>query len=276
MFWNFLVYWFHFGSATWGLLLPLATPTGVDFRDGLYQPALDFSTAHSGWPPLTLLLGRPFTLFSFSTGYAIQVVVLVALALAAIALSAVLARRALGTSDDAAGRDPPVASRLFGRRVTAAQIAVVAGLWLLTSYGFMYEIERGNIDLYALFFALLAVWLMLKLRAVAVVAGGRRSPSRHQPEAVSRRTSRAALLAVSLEGGGAGGGDERRAAAGRRARQRAGHDHRPVRHPVERAGAVVGQPFSVGAGQRAAPAVRLAQPRSSTCRCCSCRWRSGS
>ncbi len=36
-------------------------------------------------------------------------------------------------------------------------------MWLLTSAGFIYEIERGNIDLYALFFALLAVWLMLRL-----------------------------------------------------------------------------------------------------------------
>ena len=47
--------------------------------------------------------------------------------------------------------------------MTAPQIGVVAGVWLMTSYGFMYEVERGNIDLYALFFALLSVWLMLRL-----------------------------------------------------------------------------------------------------------------
>ena len=66
--WNFLVYWFRFGSATWGLLLPLAKPTGIDFRDGLYDPAAAFTTAHSGWPPLTLLLGRPFTLLGLLDG----------------------------------------------------------------------------------------------------------------------------------------------------------------------------------------------------------------
>ena len=93
VFWNFLIYWVRFGSATWGLLLPLAKPTGIDFRDGLYQPALAFSTAHSGWPPLTLLLGKVFTLFSFSTGHAIQVVVLVMMAIAVVVLSAVLAGR---------------------------------------------------------------------------------------------------------------------------------------------------------------------------------------
>lgn len=151
--WNFLVYWFRFGSATWGLLLPLAKPTGIDFRDGLYNPALAFSTHGSGWPPLTLLLGRPFTLLDFSTAYAVQVVILVVLAVAAAVLSAKLALKAVC--------DPDLSGD--GRRVDAKQLALVSGFWLMTSYGFMYEVERGNIDLYALFFALLSVWLMLRL-----------------------------------------------------------------------------------------------------------------
>jgi len=151
--WNFLVYWFRFGSATWGLLLPLAKPTGLDFRDGLYDPASAFTTARSGWPPLTLLLGRPFTLLDFSTGYAVQVAVLVALAVAAAILSAKLAMKA--------AFDPDLSGQ--GRRIHVTQLALVLGFWLLTSYGFMYEVERGNIDLYALFFALLSVWLMLRL-----------------------------------------------------------------------------------------------------------------
>ena len=167
-FWNFLVYWVHFGSATWSLLLPLAKPTGVDFRDGLYQPAMDFTTARSGWPPLTLLLGRPFTLFGFSTGYAIQVVLLVALALASTALSAILAWNGLRGSGVEVDSNDGAPSRwqrgsVVVGRLGAWQIGLVVGLWLLTSYGLMYEIERGNIDIYALFFALLSVWLMLKL-----------------------------------------------------------------------------------------------------------------
>ena len=169
VFWNFLVYWVRFGSATWGLLLPLARPTGIDFRDGLYDPALAFSTAKSAWPPLTLLLGRAFTLFSFSTAHVIQIVVLVLLAIAGVVLSAVLAGKAIRTPPvppDGALRPEPVrgawTAALLGR-VTPLQIGIVAGLWLMTSYGFMYEVERGNIDLYALFFALLAVWLMLRL-----------------------------------------------------------------------------------------------------------------
>ena len=34
---------------------------------------------------------------------------------------------------------------------------------MITSYGFMYELQRGNVNLFALFFSLLAVWLMLRL-----------------------------------------------------------------------------------------------------------------
>ena len=88
------VYSLKFGNAVWGMLLPRARPLGVDFRDGLYDPARAFTTVHSGWPPLTLLLGRPFTLLGFSTGYAVQVGILVALRSVAVVLSARLAVKA--------------------------------------------------------------------------------------------------------------------------------------------------------------------------------------
>ena len=155
--WNFLVYSFKFGNGVWGVLIALAHPTGIDFRDGLYNPALAFSTAHSGWPPLSLLLGRPFTLVSFSTGYVIQVCILVALAVVATALSAALGVKTVCVPDRSGQ----------GRRVDAPLLALVMGLWLLTSYGFMYEVERGNIDLYALVFSLLSVWLMIRSRGSA-------------------------------------------------------------------------------------------------------------
>ena len=150
--WNFLVYALKFDNAVWGLLLPLAHPTGIDFRDGLYAPARAFSTARSGWPPLTLFLGRPFTWVSFSTGYAVQVCLLVACAVAAAILSAGLAVKAAFPHE---GSRP-------GRAVDAPLLAFVMGLWLVTSYGFMYEIERGNIDLYALALSLLSIWLMIR------------------------------------------------------------------------------------------------------------------
>ena len=150
--WDFLAQWLRWRSAVWGILLPLAHPTGLDFRDGLYDPARSFSTAGSGWPPLTLLLGRPFTLVSFSTGYAIQACILVAIAIAAAVLSAQLAAKAVCVPDESGQ----------GRKLDVRTIALVMGFWLMTSYGFMFEVERGNIDLYALVFSLASVWLMIR------------------------------------------------------------------------------------------------------------------
>ena len=158
--WNFLAQWLRWGSAVWAILLPLAHPAGLDFRDGLYDPARSFTTAHSGWPPLTLLLGRPFTLLSFSTAYALQVCLLVAFAAAAAVLSGQLAAKAVCAADESGQ----------GRRVDARMLALVMGFWLMTSYGFMFEVERGNIDLYALVFSLASVWLMIRFPRSAWLA----------------------------------------------------------------------------------------------------------
>jgi len=140
------------GEGGWPEILPLIHPAGVDFRDGLYDPAAAFSSAHSAWPPLTLVLGRPFTLVSATSGYLIQVAMLVVLAVAVTFLSAKLAMKAVAR--------PALAGQ--EQSTTATRVFVVMGLWLVTSYGFLFEFERGNLDLYALFFSLMSVWLLLR------------------------------------------------------------------------------------------------------------------
>jgi hypothetical protein len=92
---------------------------------------------------------------SLSTAYAIQVCILVACALAATILSAQLALKVAGGPD----QNRPQ------RALDTPLLALVMGLWLLTSYGFMYAVERGNIDLYALVLSLLALSLMLRSRS---------------------------------------------------------------------------------------------------------------
>jgi hypothetical protein len=163
--WNVLTYSFKFHNGVWSVLIPRIHPVGVDFRDGLYRPAAIFSTAHSGWPPLTLLLGKPFTLVSLSTGYAIQAALLVACALGATVLSAKLAMKVAGAPQPEGYAGAPLPGAVRERALDAPLLALVMGLWLFTSYGFMYEVERGNIDLYALVLSLLAVWAMLRARS---------------------------------------------------------------------------------------------------------------
>jgi len=150
--WNICAYSLKFGRDVWSVIVSLSHPAGADFRDGLYDPARAFTTVHSGWPPLSLYLGKPFTLVGLTTGYQIQVVILVGLAIASAWLSARLALRAVGERPAAHG----------GRRLETSLVAGVCGLWLLTSYGFFYEIDRGNIDLYALALTLLALWLTVR------------------------------------------------------------------------------------------------------------------
>ena len=167
--WNVLVYSCKLGRDVLSVLVPVRHPTGLDFRDGLYLPGKAFSNAGSGWPPFTLWVGRAFTAVSLSTGYAIQFCVLVGFAAAAAVLCALLARGAVAGAD-LVGR-PDVARDSVGGvaqgvtdrpAVDTWQLGLLGGLWLFTSSGFLYEMERGQIDLYALFFAVLAVWLVVR------------------------------------------------------------------------------------------------------------------
>jgi hypothetical protein len=133
-------------------MIPWVGPAGADFRDGLYNPAAVFSTAKSAWPPLTLVLGRPFTLLGRSSGYIAQVVLLGIMGIASAALSASIAMRA------ARGSSP----QTHGVGRSARRMFFLLAFWLVTSYGFMLELERGQMNLYATFFLLASVWCLLQ------------------------------------------------------------------------------------------------------------------
>lgn len=165
-FWNFVVYWIKVGADTWGILIPLAKPMGIDFRDGLYEPARAFTTATSGWPPFTLIVGKPFTLLPFGAAHAVELVLLAVAAAASVVLCALLAVRVVQGHESSLTARSTAGELREDQPVDALRLGVVAAVWLVTSVGFIFEMERGNIDLFALFFGLLAVWLML----------GRRSP----------------------------------------------------------------------------------------------------
>ena len=152
---NLVVLWLVFRWDFWDQILPPSPVWGLDFRDGLYAPAQAFSVAGSGWPPLTLLLGRPFTLLPLQNAYGVQVVLVACAAVGSALLSALLAVRVVA---------PGVASDRFGRGAVDAQsLGVALSCWMVTSYGFLYELWRGNVNLYALLFSLLAVWLAMRL-----------------------------------------------------------------------------------------------------------------
>jgi hypothetical protein len=152
---NLVLVWIIARWDIWNQLVPPTPIWGLDFRDGLYTPGANFSVATSGWPPLTLFIGRAFTLLPVHSAYGVQVAILAGAAVGSAILSALLAVLVVP-------RD--VLAHRFGSGVLDVQsLGVVLGCWLLTSYGFMYELWRGNINVYALVLSLLAVWLAIRL-----------------------------------------------------------------------------------------------------------------
>ena len=84
----------------------------------LYDPAKAFSVARSGWPPISVIVGWPFTLMEWSSAYAVEVVLIAAAAVGSAILSAVLAVRAAGPGSARAkvgGRGPVDAQSLADR-----------------------------------------------------------------------------------------------------------------------------------------------------------------
>jgi hypothetical protein len=162
--WNFLAYACKLGRGAFALLLPLVHPTGIDWRVGILAAGKSFSNAYSGYPPLTLWVGKAFTAVNPSAGYVIQVCLLAGFAVGSAVLCALLARAWLSDAQESRLGDAMSSNEAerLGQPFGARQLGLLGGLWLVTSYGFMFEIERGQLDLYALFFALLAVWLLLR------------------------------------------------------------------------------------------------------------------
>ena len=162
--WNSLVYAFKFGRGVFAILLPLVHPTGIDWRVGIVAAGKSFSLANSGYPPFTLWVGRAFTAVSPSTAYAIQVCLLAGFAVGSALLCGLLGRAWHSAAPELrlSGAMTSSEGDRLRRPFEAWQLGLLGGLWLATSYGFMFEVERGQLDLYALFFALIAVWLLLR------------------------------------------------------------------------------------------------------------------
>jgi hypothetical protein len=150
----------NFDTARWEqpYLFPLVLPVGSDFREGLYYPAkillqgkspyLDY---HSNYPPFTILLAVPFRLFKVDTAYLVQIAMLFGLNVVAIWGAA----RCAEASEEPPYQAHPGVTRGF-------LVFLLISFLILSSYGFLFSVERGNYDAYAQAMAILGLWLMLK------------------------------------------------------------------------------------------------------------------
>ena len=141
-------------------LFGAATPVGIDFRHGLYEPAQVLVrggnpyTDYGLWyPPFSVVLALPFQLLNENTAYLAQVWLLVGMNIATLWLALKASREAFAEPGGSNGIDNLV--------LTFPLFCVIA-LWVETSYGFLFSIERGNFDIYTQLAAVSGLWLMVK------------------------------------------------------------------------------------------------------------------
>lgn len=152
---NVAMAWIGLGQWAWRApaYFPSMSPIGADFRAGAYEAARHFSNAGSAWPPFTVVLGLPYLLLREDAAYVVHVCVLIALNVAAVWTAVSVVR----TRDD--GGAP-----LCGATGTpvVGLLAPAFAVWLFLASGFLLSLERGNIDAFPAFVAMLGLWSMVR------------------------------------------------------------------------------------------------------------------
>ena len=151
---NVALAWIDLDRWAWRapMYFPSIEPIGADFRTGGYAAAQQFSNVASGWPPFTVVLSAPYLLLGPNAAYVVHVGILIALNMAALGLAVAVLR-----SRD--GDDLPLCGQA-GAHV--GLLAPAFAVWLFVSFGFLLSIERGNLDAFAAFFAMLGLWSLVR------------------------------------------------------------------------------------------------------------------
>lgn len=174
----------HLDPVTWAYedreVFPHYPPAGNDFRVGYYWPAIFLIDSQltgigpngsypSNYPPLVALTSLPYALFNPETAYIIHVALLVLANLACLGMALWMAKRLI--LDDI-GLAPLLVKLICGT------LFFGLAFYVFSSYFFAYSMERGNTDIFAMFYCLLAmlilikrpeaVWLQVGLLSVAV------------------------------------------------------------------------------------------------------------
>jgi len=140
-------------------LFPTERPVGVDFRYGLYNPA---STLLQGgdpyeyglwYPPFSVVFSMPFQLFGVEKAYAAQIVLLFVLNIAAVWFCVSIAR-VVFTSEGSPGEDA-------AEGITFPFFLCFAFM-VISSYGFLFSVERGNFDIYTMVASLAGLILLIR------------------------------------------------------------------------------------------------------------------
>jgi len=166
VFFHFLTSWLlpsiDIDTGSWQspYLLPYIQPIGDDFREGYFYPAKvllqgksQYVDYNSIYPPFSTLLAVPFRLFPVGTAYLVLVVLLFTLNIVCVLFLLFTTAR----------HSPFHTSASCSRQHIL--LAGLAPLWVimaLTGYGFLFSVERGNLDILAFLFCILGLVLLLR------------------------------------------------------------------------------------------------------------------
>jgi hypothetical protein len=137
-------------------MIPVLPPLGIDFRTGIFRPAEMLASGGSpydtgSWyPPFVALAALPLTLLSENSAYQLQFFLLSIANISCILIALRVARTVSGSRDDAVDK---LASRA---------LFVIVALYTVTGYPFMFSLERGNYDIFAMLFSLTFLWLLIE------------------------------------------------------------------------------------------------------------------
>ncbi len=152
-------------------ILPVGHPISMDFTRGVYLPAkhlvsggITYPTDPSqtpdispptlnNYPPLVMLIGVPYLVMKINTAVLVHSFMLFLANCLCLWLAVLLARESLV--------DESVQHKAAIDVVFVSVFILSMFLWL-SSYPYLFAMERGNIDLFAAMFSLLAMWVLLK------------------------------------------------------------------------------------------------------------------
>ena len=145
-------------------ILPPYDPVGVDFRGGVYIPARELflngnlniysnPNYYNIYPPLSNVIYAPYLLWNENDAYLVHIFVLLVVNVFCLSLVAIIAKQYFFPDS---GSNNMLAN--------AALFVIFMGVLfsLLTSYPFLFSVERGNIDIFAMAFSLASIWTLLK------------------------------------------------------------------------------------------------------------------
>lgn len=139
-------------------------PIGNDFRVGLYWPAENLvksgfkaigpkNTYPSVYPPLVSVLSLPYLLFNAQTAFIINTILLFILNIFVLFIITLMINELLLKQ---------VIKDQLTRNIISILIFSVIALYNFYSYSFLFSMERGNVDIIALFFSVLSIWILFK------------------------------------------------------------------------------------------------------------------